>query len=334
MIKMNIRGEEQISEPLVSVVTPFFNTEESLSECIESVLKQTYQNWEYILVNNCSTDKSLEIVNHYMTKDSRIKVYSNETFLTQPQNYNRALSLISSQSKYCKIVQADDWIFPECLIEMVRLAESDPSIGILGAYRLDDRKINCDGLPYQCKVMSGRDICRKTLMEGIFVFGSATSILFRSEIIRSRAPFYNESSRHEDTEACYEILEDWNFGFVHQVLTFTRRENESITTKIRQYDPYYLLDQFIVVLKYGRCYLGEAEYEKCFRLIESKYYQFLGQKIWSKNRRKLFDYHIEGLKNIGHQVCYSKVSKYSFLTLIGFILDPKRIIRRLFLRKR
>ncbi|MGD0229497.1 MAG: glycosyltransferase family A protein, partial [Syntrophorhabdales bacterium] len=190
-------------EPLVSVVTPFYNTGEYLAECIESVLAQSYRNWEYILVNNRSTDKSLEIANNYAAKDVRARVYTNETFLTQVQNYNHALSLIAPESKYCKIVQADDWIFPQCLTEMVEVAEAHPSTGIIGACRLDDRTVNCDGLPYRSTFVPGRDICRLSLLRKCFVFGSPTSIMFRSDIVRGREPFYGESSYHEDTEACY-----------------------------------------------------------------------------------------------------------------------------------
>ena len=49
------------SQPLVSVVTPFYNTADYLGECIESVLRQTYENWGYVLVDNCSTDGLSEI---------------------------------------------------------------------------------------------------------------------------------------------------------------------------------------------------------------------------------------------------------------------------------
>ena len=317
------------TEPLVSVMTPFYNTEEYLAECIESVLKQSYQNWEYILVNNCSTDRSLEIANSYAGRDSRIRIVTNECFLSQVQNYNGALRLISLQSKYCKIVQADDWIFPNCLMEMVRVAESNPSVGIVGAYRLDDVKVNCDGLPYPSTVVPGHEICRLSLLKEFDAFGSATTILFRSDIIRSRKPFYNESSRHEDTEACFEILRSCDFGFVHQVLTFTRRENESISTLIRKFDPYHLLGRFTILLNYGHYYLSEGEYEKLFRIDEKKYYRFIGERFWSNNRKQFLSYHIEGLNNIGYKLHFSKVLKFAVTTLIDFILNPKRIMRYL-----
>ena len=103
------------SEPFVSVVTPFYNTGQYLEECIRSVLSQTYHNYEYLLVNNCSTDRSLDIANTYAKKDSRIKVYTNIQFMTQMGNYNNALRLISKESKYCKIVILVSVAHPESL---------------------------------------------------------------------------------------------------------------------------------------------------------------------------------------------------------------------------
>src|SRR5260370_9114410 len=124
------------SQPLVSVVTPVYNGAQYLSESIESVLAQTYQNWELIVVNNCSTDDSVEIARRYAAKDERIRIVENEKFLRVIPNHNHALRCISPESKFVKIVFADDWIFPNCLEEMVSLGVKHPSVGIFGAYVL------------------------------------------------------------------------------------------------------------------------------------------------------------------------------------------------------
>jgi glycosyltransferase involved in cell wall biosynthesis len=109
--------------PVVSLVTPFYNTEDYLAEYIESILRQTYDNWEYVLVNNRSTDKSAEIAEYYVRLyPEKLRLEHNTAFLSQVQNYNNALRLISPKSKYCKLVQADDWVFPQCLAEMVETA--------------------------------------------------------------------------------------------------------------------------------------------------------------------------------------------------------------------
>src|SRR2546422_5043747 len=130
------------SQPLVSVVTPVYNGEKYLAECIESVLAQTYQSWEYIIINNCSTDRSLEIAQSYAEKDARIRIHNNQEFVGREANENIAFRQITPESKYCKMVHADDWLFPECLMKMVELAEANPSVGIVGAYGLHGVRVS------------------------------------------------------------------------------------------------------------------------------------------------------------------------------------------------
>src|SRR4249920_1474381 len=101
-------------QPRVSIVTPLYNNAEYLPECLDSILAQTYANWDCTIVNNCSTDRSADIAHRYAAKDSRIRVHDNSQFLPAIANHSASLRLISPSSKYCKIVFADDWIFPEC----------------------------------------------------------------------------------------------------------------------------------------------------------------------------------------------------------------------------
>ena len=70
-----------VTKPFISVVTPFYNTQKYLAECIESVLRQTYQNWEYILVDNCSSDGSSEIAARYASQCDKIRVIQTEEVL-------------------------------------------------------------------------------------------------------------------------------------------------------------------------------------------------------------------------------------------------------------
>src|SRR4051812_44675555 len=110
-------------KPLVSILTPVYNGEEFFVEAIESVLKQTYENFEYIIINNCSKDRTLEIATAYAAKDSRIRVHDNKTFVGVIENHNIAFGLMSPEAKYCKVVSADDFIFPECVASLVQAAE-------------------------------------------------------------------------------------------------------------------------------------------------------------------------------------------------------------------
>ena len=156
----------------MSIVTPVYNNAEYIAECIESVLAQTYQNWDYIVVDNCSTDDSGEIARRYAAKEPRIRVLKNTQFLKVVSNHNHAVRQISPKSKYCKVVFADDWMFPQCIEEMVAVAEEHPSVGVVGAYALEEHRIVWSGLPYPSTVVP-RHICRRLFLDDLYVFGNS-----------------------------------------------------------------------------------------------------------------------------------------------------------------
>ncbi|HTQ50255.1 MAG TPA: glycosyltransferase family A protein, partial [Candidatus Acidoferrales bacterium] len=106
-------------QPLVTVLTPVYNGEAFICECIESVLNQSYQNYEYIILNNCSKDRTLELASNYAKKDRRIRVHNSPKFVGVIENHNNAFQLMSRESKYCKVVSGDDWLFPHCITTMV-----------------------------------------------------------------------------------------------------------------------------------------------------------------------------------------------------------------------
>src|SRR5208337_4069088 len=196
--------------PLVSIVTPFFNTSDYLEECIQSVVGQTYSNWEYILADNCSTDSSAAIGEKYAVLDPRVRLVKEIEFVGQTENYNRALRYISPTSKYCKIVQADDWIYPRCIDEMVTVAESGLNVGLVSSFSLYDNIAGHGGLPIdRGPVFPGREAARANLVFNKVLFGSPTCVMYLSEFVRGHYPFFSTSSDHyEDAEACFAILKD------------------------------------------------------------------------------------------------------------------------------
>src|SRR5258708_4080342 len=221
------------SEPLVSVVTPVYNGGPYIAECIESVLNQTYRNFEYVIVNNCSTDNTLEIAQSYAKQDNRIRVSDNTEFVGVIQNHNNAFNQMSPNSKYCKVVSGDDWILRDCLTQMVELAEAYPSVAIVGCYSIEGRRVLFQGLDYSEKVVNGREISRNTMLGKLpFVLGAPTSLLYRADLVRRTKTFYPfpEDAPHADVSGIYQALRDSDFGFVHQILTFTRIHEHTQTS--------------------------------------------------------------------------------------------------------
>jgi glycosyltransferase involved in cell wall biosynthesis len=289
--------------PLVSVVTPFYNTEVYLEECIASVLRQTYENWEYILLNNCSTDRSVEIAERYARQHpEKIRLQHNPTFLSQVQNYNAALRTMCPASKYCKVVQADDWLFPDCIRGMVRLAEAHPKVGIVAAYELEGNEVRLDGLSYPSPEVSGPEVARLYFFQGKYLFGTPTSLLLRSDLVRSRDPFYDERyAPFEDGHACFDLLKTWNFGFVHQVLTYSRRDNESIISRVRAFglEPFL---HFTLLVAHGHEFLSDEEYCRCLKHAEREYFLFLARCACARKQKNedFWNFHRKGLAAVNY----------------------------------
>jgi glycosyltransferase involved in cell wall biosynthesis len=300
--------------PLVSVVTPVYNGLPHLVECIESVLSQTYQNWEYVIANNCSTDGTLETALRYAHRDSRIRVHVNDKHVNMSVNHDIALGQMSGGSEYCKIVHADDFLFPECLERMVAVAVANPSVGLVGAYRLDDRFVNLDGLPYPSTVVSGDEIRRRSLLEGLFVFGSPSSLLVRADLVRARRVFIDDDTffMHGDTAACHEMLAISDFGFVHQVLTFTRRHAAAADTPRAIELNSYLSAESLILKKFGRQILTDAEYDACVKAHRREYYSFLGQSVLARKNPEFWSFHARALAAIGEPVEYRRLARATF----------------------
>jgi glycosyltransferase involved in cell wall biosynthesis len=247
--------------PLVWVVTPVYNGERYLAECIESVLAQTYDHWRYLVVDNCSTDRTPEIVRAYAAQDPRVRLHQNTNFLPMMQNWNHALQLLPDEAEYCKVVHADDTLFPECLERMTEVAERHPSVAIVTSYALYGESVRHEGVPYPVQVVDGRDICRSTLRGECYVFGSPSSILLRASTVRDRPSFYNEQNLHADTEVCFDLLKDADLGFVHQVLTRTRLHSDAVTSFAVRINTFHYA-WLAIHLRYGPLYLSKREFRR------------------------------------------------------------------------
>jgi glycosyltransferase involved in cell wall biosynthesis len=289
-------------------------------------------------VNNCSSDESLAIARKYAAANPRIQIHDNSQFLRVIPNHNLALRQISPQSKYCKMIFADDWMFPECLERMVAVAEKHPSIGIVGAYGLEGRKVVWTGLPYPSPVVSGRELARGRFLgpeeyvrARLYVFGTSTSVLYRSDMVRSRQSFFNEANLHADSEVCYDLLRNWDFGFVHQVLTFLRERPGSLTSFSKQMNT-NIAGSLYEVVTYGPDYLNKEEYEFALERVLSEYYDFLaGSLLFGRRDKEFWSYHRRKLNETGVGFSKVRLAKAVAAKFANAALNPKRTVEKLLL---
>jgi len=317
-------------EPLVSVVTPVYNGAAYLAECIESVLAQTYSSWEYVILDNCSTDRTGEIARRYASGEPRIRVVRNDEVLPIIPNWNRALRELSPDSRYCKVVHADDCLFPECIERMVELAEANPKVGVVGSYRLDGNVPRpSPGLPYTSPVISGIEICRGTLRSDYSLFGSPSTLLLRSGLVRERDPFYDEAFLHADKAVCFDLLEHCDFGFVPQLLTYTRIHEESQSASRADRYGTRRIENFLMLREYGPRFLPAEELHTRLAAAERRYYRFLVRRILRPGGREILRYHRDQLKRHGLALRTSAFVAASLHEALAQLLHPGRIVRRI-----
>ena len=112
--------------PMLSIGMPVFNGEKYLKEALDSILNQTFKDFELIISDNASTDRTKQICLEYMIKDNRIRYHQNKTNVGAANNYNHVFEL--STGKYFKWTAYDDVLAPEYLQECVSILDKDPSI--------------------------------------------------------------------------------------------------------------------------------------------------------------------------------------------------------------
>lgn len=120
------------SNPLVSVIMPVYNAEKYVGLAIESILNQTYKKFEFIIVDDASTDSTLNILKDFSKRDKRIILIRNIKNLGVTKSLNKALE--GALGKYIIRMDADDWAYPERLALQVDLMEHHPDVVVSGSY--------------------------------------------------------------------------------------------------------------------------------------------------------------------------------------------------------
>ena len=112
-----------VNNPLVSIIIPIYNRAHLVGETLDSILAQTYTSWECIIVDDGSTDDSIQVVEGYVNKDNRFTLYKRPDSLKKGGNSCRNYGLEKSQGMYINWFDSDDWMHPEFLLRKLAYFE-------------------------------------------------------------------------------------------------------------------------------------------------------------------------------------------------------------------
>ena len=227
-----------LTKPKISVIIPVYNVEKWLNKCVDSILSQSYENFEVILVNDGSTDKSKDICDQYSKEDNRVKVFHNKN---KGLSYSRNFGVKNSNGKYVMFVDSDDFISDINIIDkFINILETDKSDFIYTSYcRFNDENEDeiTEILPIDInnshiKGKSGIEILSMLIEKNNYHHAAYLKICNREFLIKNDL-FFKEGIYHEDAEWSPKLFYYAKKISIYNDSYYMRRmrENSIITTK-------------------------------------------------------------------------------------------------------
>lgn len=206
-----------VNDSLVSIIVPIYNAEKYLDSCIQSVLRQTYTNWELILIDDGSTDKSGRIAEEYGFSDERITVFHQKNLgvsLARNQGIDEATG------NYVVFLDADDELIEDCLAKTVNIAE-ETNADVVAGRSCENQELFQDRI-----IWTGAEALENSLKDHLFTYSACAKLIRREFIGKTR--FTPDIRINEDSYFVFQLLCKQNvFVLTNDVIYFYRANSES-----------------------------------------------------------------------------------------------------------
>ena len=220
--------------PQITVAMPVFNGEGYVHLAIQSVLDQTHSDFELLIVDNCSTDGTLDVVKTF--SDPRIRLHVNSTNLGMVGNWNRSVELATGE--YIKFLSHDDLLDATCLEEQITgfLNHKQENIGIVTCKKrvineFGKKVMPGFGLRGQSRLISGRVAIRKSIRSGRNIIGEPSVVLIKTSVLKSAGPFELPAFT-PDIKMWFKILQKNNLYFIDKTLASYRISEQSTSSSV------------------------------------------------------------------------------------------------------
>ncbi|GMQ26642.1 hypothetical protein Aoki45_33250 [Algoriphagus sp. oki45] len=204
--------------PLVSIIIPVYNCESYAKESIESILNQTFKDFEVILIDDGSSDSTPRILQSF--KDPRINLITRKTNKGYVSGLNEGIQM--ARGEFIARMDADDYSFPTRLEEQVKFLKENPDCGIVGSFVTDFQNRPIINAP-----LSSEEIYLEFLSRNPFVH---SSVMFRSKILIDNNLIYDEKLEYaEDYKLWFEICKHSRPAFIPKTLVKYRKHEAQVS---------------------------------------------------------------------------------------------------------
>lgn len=209
--------------PLVSIVLPIYNGEAFMRESIDSCIAQTYQNWELLIVDDCSTDATAVIAKEYEAKDRRIRYYKNEVNLRLPRNLNRGFSL--AKGEYLTWTSDDNYYKPTAIEKMVEVLEQTANEFVFA---------NCYLINEKNEIVTKTAIPKDymhAIWDNNFV---GACFMYTRKVYETVGEYDPDQILCEDYDYWLRIFARYSVACIEEILYYYRVHENSLTSKNRK----------------------------------------------------------------------------------------------------
>jgi glycosyltransferase involved in cell wall biosynthesis len=219
------RGTTDVKNPKASVVMSVHNEERYVSKAIRSILEQTFDDFEFIIIDDDSTDGTTEILSNYQQKDARIRVLRHQSKKGLAQSLNEGIRI--AQGRYIARMDADDISLPTRLEKQVAFLDMHPEVGLVGTlcYEVDEN----DVIVRRWSLPSSTSDVRKALLDLNPLVH--TSVMIRKEVF-AEIGYYDETLQYsQDYELWLRIARKYEIANLPEPLVMLRVDLEKAMRK-------------------------------------------------------------------------------------------------------
>ncbi len=289
-----------------SVIIPVYNVEKYLRECVESILNQTFKDFEVILVDDGSKDESGRICDEYSAKDGRVRVIHKEN---GGQSTARNVGIAAANGEFAVFLDSDDLISDPCFLEDVKNSASDDTDIIAFRYckyyedgHTDGCGINLAGIDCNKKTELLRELVRRDAF-----FCSCWSKCTRMSVLKDNGIEFDTSLSCEDMDWYYNVVSKAkNFKIINKAYVYYRQRENSVTSLFKKKS---ITDYIFTIKKWSEKFERIEDVEERMVMLSSL------AKLYSN---LLISYS----RNSGHlRDCKKEI--FSFKHLLSFDLNPR-----------
>ncbi len=273
--------------PTISVLIPSYNGEKYIGEAIKSVISQSYQNFELIIFDDQSVDKTNLIIKDYVKKDQRIRYRINKKNIGCSHNINSLL--LEAKGKYIKILIQDDMLHPEYLQDCANILDINSNVVLVTTFQQFIGKSNdtrvFPTIPYT-KTVLGKDAQRSLVLQGNWI-GGETATMFRKANLY--VGLWNPSWDWQvDQDMWLRLLSTGDLYVIPQILSYSRIHQEQATVYLNK-DYRFIkeeLEELRLVFSSEKLYGKFTRTEKT-NLLNVKLFRLLNE-YWETHKKKSF----------------------------------------------